>query len=252
MKCVAVIQARMSSSRLPGKVLMPIAGRSMLHMIIDRISRAKLVDEIVVATTINPSDDPIQLEATKCGVRTVRGDEYDVLGRYFSVLQSDPEITEIVRITADCPLVDAEIIDEVISFRRSESADYASNRLPPPWKRTYPLGLDVEVCTAQALTSAVNRATLKFEREHVMPHFYSNPEIFKVSVLDLEEDLSAYRWTVDTEQDLIAVRELVGLCGNEPFNWKTVHGVAAANPWIGEINKNVVHKSVSDEDSRWQ
>jgi spore coat polysaccharide biosynthesis protein SpsF len=252
MKCVAVIQARMTSSRLPGKVLLPIGEKSMLQMIFERISRAQLVDEIVVATTSNSSDDSIESEATKFGIKTVRGDEFDVLDRYFAVLQDNPEISEIVRITADCPLVDPAIIDDVISLRRSENADYASNRLPPPWSRTFPLGLDVEVVTSEALAKAASEAKLKFEREHVMPYFYTNPDKFKVSVMDLDEDFSQYRWTVDTEKDLLAVRELVSLCGKEPFSWRQILEVAKKNPWIGEINQDVLHKSVSDEDSRWK
>lgn len=251
MTCVAIIQARMSSSRLPGKVLQLIEGRTMLEMVVQRLSRSKLLDGIVIATTTDLSDDPLEVFATDSKIEIVRGSSLDVLSRYVSVLDTFPEITEIVRVTADCPFIDPGLVDELIERRRAFDADYVSNRLPPPWKRTYPLGLDVEVCTAEALRSADKHANQPFEREHVMPYLYEVEGRFKIDVLDLEDDLSEYRWTVDTELDLQAVRELAKLCGPEPYSWTDVLEVSKTNPWISEINSDVPHKSVSETDHRW-
>lgn len=251
MTCVAIIQARMASSRLPGKVLREIEGRSMLEMIIERLSRAELLEGIIIATTKDSSDNPLEDFALQSEVEIVRGSALDVLSRYISVLERNPEITEIVRITADCPFVDPELVDELITHRRNINADYVSNRLPPPWKRTFPLGLDIEVCTVEALRLADQNADLLFEREHVMPYLYEVPGRFEIDVIDHKEDLSEYRWTVDTSQDLDAVRELAKRCGPEPYSWEKVLKIARENPWIGEINSQIRHKSVSETDHRW-
>ena len=251
MTCVAVIQARMGSSRLPGKVLEQLGEYSMLEQIIRRIERANHVDQIVVATTTDSSDDQIEELCLRIGIPIIRGDIFDVLSRFNLVIESIPEAEVIVRITADCPFIDPELIDSAIEHLRINNLDFVANRLPPPWKRTFPLGLDVEVCTRNALLKANELASESFQREHVMPYIYREGSEFTYQVLDFAEDLSSYRWTVDTPEDLAAVRELQKLCGPEPYSWLKVLTVAQENPWISEINAQIEHKSVAAVDERW-
>lgn len=251
MSVIAVIQARTGSSRLPGKVLKDVGNVSMLEKIISRIGRSNTVDNIVVATTDDPSDDLIENLCSQMGIAVVRGDTFDVLSRFNSVLDAFPDANIVVRITADCPFVDPELIDDSVQLLRNQNLDFVANRLPPPWKRTFPLGLDVEVCTAQALKIAHNNASEAFQREHVMPYIYRQDSQFSFEIIQLDEDLSHYRWTVDTPEDLEAVRALDQLCGDEPFGWTKVLEVAECHPWISEINSAVEHKSVSEVDTRW-
>lgn len=251
MSVIAVIQARTGSSRLPGKVLKAVGNVSMLEKIISRINRSNTVEKIVVATTDDPSDDLIEELCSEMGIAAVRGDTYDVLSRFNSVINSFPEATIVVRITADCPFVDPELIDDAVQLLRNKNLDYVANRLPPPWKRTYPLGLDVEVCSAEALKVAYKKASEPFQREHVMPYIYRQNSEFSFEIIQLNRDLSNFRWTVDTPEDLEVVKLLDQLCGDEPFGWTKVLEVAESNPWISKINSSIEHKSVSDVDSRW-
>jgi len=195
----------MGASRLPGKVLMDIAGKPMLAWVIERARQSKRIDEIVVATTKEPADEAIAQLCSSKGIRFFRGSTYDVLDRYYQAakyFQADV----IVRLTADCPLLDPEVIDLTISELVNRSLDFATNRLPPPWKRTYPLGLDVEVVSFNALERAWKEAKEPFEREHVLPYLYNEDGRFKISVLNADADYSSQRWTVDTPEDLEVIR----------------------------------------------
>ncbi|WP_181003429.1 cytidylyltransferase domain-containing protein [Microbacterium sp. CJ77] len=247
-----VIQARLGSSRLPAKVLADIDGRSMLQMVIERAGRAHSVDEIVVATTTDSSDDELVQKAQEYGADVIRGDSFDVLARFGTVLDAYPLADPIVRVTADCPFIDAAIIDRLLDLQKQTGADYVSNRLPPPWKRTSPVGLDVEVVRREALEIAIKTATDDHDREHVMPYLYRHPDRFSIVVDDLESDLSTYRWTVDTPEDLQAVREIAHRLGPEPFGWMDVLRVASNNPWIAELNATVTQKAVHEVDGRWE
>jgi len=176
----AIIQARMGSTRLPGKVLKDLEGQTMLSRVVNRTCRASLLDEVIVATTVKPADNLIMTECEKLGIPVFRGDEEDVLDRYYKAAQSyqaDP----IVRITSDCPLIDPEIINLVIeNFLAHEDLDYASNTLPP---RTFPRGLDVEVMTFDALEQAWRGDKNPAWREHVTPYIYRHPEKFKLKAV---------------------------------------------------------------------
>jgi spore coat polysaccharide biosynthesis protein SpsF len=251
MTTAAVIQARWGSSRLPGKVLRHVGDSTMLSRVVTRLRRASTIDRIVVATTIAEGDDAVAAEAAGLDVDVVRGDEFDVLARYGKVLEAFPDIDVVVRVTADCPFVDPDVVDEVVTARRDEGLDFVANRLPPPTARTFPVGLDVEVATRAALLAAVAEATAPHHREHVMPFLYESGDRFAFRVIDLAEDLSSYRWTVDTPEDLQAVNELARLAGPEPFTWREVLAVARAHPWIGQINGDRRQKDVSEVDSRW-
>jgi len=251
-KTVAIIQARMSSSRLPGKVLKEAGGRPILERMVERVQKAQRVDETLVATTTDPSDDAIVEFCVKAGIPYFRGDLLDVLDRYFqAAMFSNADI--VVRLTGDCPLIDPTLIDETITALVEQKADFACNRLPPPLTRTYPIGLDVEVCTFAALNRAWKEAKEKHEREHVMPYLYEQAGRFKVVKVDYSEDYGNLRWTVDTPQDLEFVRAVYARLSNRnDFTWLEVLHLVEANPELAEINSGVKHKSMFDVDERNQ
>lgn len=251
MTAVCVIQARMGSSRLPGKVLMDLVpGEPALQRVVTRVSRATTIDRVIVATTVAPEDDAIEEYVAHLGVTCTRGDVHDVLSRYKEAVDAVPAADVVVRVTADCPFVDPDIIDYLVSDLRSSRCDYVSNRLPPPYARTYPVGLDVEVMSRDALERAAAEAISSHQREHVTPYLYENMEVFAVKVHDLAEDLSGYRWTLDTPADLDALRELARLAGPEPYGWEHILEVARAHPEIGELNRQERQKAVTEVDER--
>jgi spore coat polysaccharide biosynthesis protein SpsF len=251
-KIVAIIQARMTSSRLPGKVMLDIAGYPMLDHVLYRVSKTKLVDEIIVATTTNPADDPIEVFCHEKGFSCFRGSEFDVLDRFYqSALANEADI--IVRITADCPLIDADMIDAMLKSFMDNQVDFAANRLPPPWKRTFPIGLDIEIASFQALENAWKNATTKFEREHVMPYLYEVPERFKTLLIHHEPDYGNRRWTVDTAEDLVLVRRIFQhFSPQRDFGWLEVVELLALNPGWETVNFNVPAKQVDEVDERFQ
>jgi spore coat polysaccharide biosynthesis protein SpsF len=205
---VAIVQARMTSTRLPGKVLMDLAGAPMLEREIDRIRAAATIDEVVVATTVNATDDPVVDLARARGVRVFRGDEHDVLSRYLgAAAEADADV--VVRVTADCPLLDPGVIDRVVRALDRE-ADYASNVV----ERTFPQGLDCEALHRDVLERVGRLATSQPAREHVTWLVYAErPELFvRRDVLD-PEDNSDLSWTVDRPEDLEHVRDLYARFG---------------------------------------
>jgi spore coat polysaccharide biosynthesis protein SpsF len=266
-RVVAIIQGRMSSSRLPGKILADIAGQPMLTRVYTRTSRAKTLDEVIFATTTDASDDPVAEYCDFSGIPFTRGSLFDVLDRYYqTALQAKADV--IVRITADCPVIDPELIDNVVKAVISDqsSADFAANRLPPPWTRTYPIGLDVEACTFKALKKAWKEAKEPQHREHVMPFFYegvklitenrslqtgTSPRGFNITLLHHTTDFGDYRWTVDTPEDLEFMREVYSrLDGRDDFTWKEVLDLVHDNPELPKINADVQHKTLKDIDKR--
>jgi spore coat polysaccharide biosynthesis protein SpsF len=249
-KVVCIIQARMSSSRLPGKVLKDICGYPMLHWVVNRAAKAKLINELIVATTKDNSDDPIIEWCLKHDIKCFRGDAFDVLDRYYQTARNC-RADVIVRITADCPLIDPVLIDEVITVFFNNRVDFAANRLPPPYKRTYPIGLDIEVASFSALEKAWRQARLPYEREHVMPYLYSVKDRFTTFILDAEKNYGDCRWTVDTPEDLEFIRALFNIqncCIN--FTWREVLQTLEENPELENINADIAHKSFRDVDDR--
>lgn len=208
MKTVAIIQARMGSSRLPGKVLADIAGRPMLARVCDRVRRAARVDLCVVATSDQPSDNPVVDLCKREGIACFRGSENDVLDRYHQAAQFH-QAEVVVRVTADCPLIDPAIIDRVIDLFRKGNCDYASNTM----RLTFPDGLDVEAFSASSLRQAWSEATKPSDREHVTP-FLRNSGRFRLAGVENDTDLSALRWTVDEPEDLDFVNRLYKAAGN--------------------------------------
>jgi spore coat polysaccharide biosynthesis protein SpsF len=197
MRKVAVIQARMGSSRLPGKVLMPLAGRPVLDHVVSRVSAAERIDDVMVATSDLPGDDAIE---DYCNARSwicVRGSETDVLSRYAAAVQtSDADI--VARVTSDCPLFSPRILDDMLAAFDPDSTDYMSTNWP---ERTFPVGLDCEIMRAGALLAIAETATDAYEREHVTPHFYRNPDRFRLAGHRCEQSLAHLSITLDTSED---------------------------------------------------
>ena len=195
MKTVAIIQARMGSSRLPGKVLMDLGGQTVLERVVRRVQHCKYVDEIVVATSILPVDDEIVATCGQMDVPVFRGSESDVLDRF--LMAADAHHADIcVRITADCPLIDPGLSDEIIRLFKQANppVDYASNKIP----QSYPRGLDTEVFTIAALKRAWQNASLPYERAHVTIYIYEHPEQFKLLSITSDVERADWRWTLDT------------------------------------------------------
>jgi spore coat polysaccharide biosynthesis protein SpsF len=204
---LAILQARMSSTRLPGKVLEPILGQPMIARQVERLRRSARLDALVVATSLEPSDDPVAAWARSAGVSVHRGALNDVLERFCGVLAAWPQARAVVRLTADCPLADWTVIDELLDLHRAQAADYSSNVLP---ERTFPHGLDAEIVTPEALLAAHGETTDPYDREHVTPFVYRRPERFRTASLTRSPSLAHLRWTVDLPSDLAFVRQVYG------------------------------------------
>lgn len=246
MKVTAIIQARMGSTRLPGKVLMDLGGESVLSRVVQRLRRAKLLDQMVVATSVAAGDDAVTAECDRLGVVCFRGSEDDVLDRYHGAAQAWRS-DAVVRITADCPLIDPEVVDRTIQIFLDEGADYASNSI----RETYPVGMSAEVFTSGALEKAWLEANQKCEREHVTPYFYEHPERFRISSIAAARDYSGYRLTLDTADDLLLLRGVYASFGNrDDMRWQEVVELLERHPELAALNSHVAQKSVH-EASAW-
>lgn len=204
MGVLAIVQARMGSSRLPGKVLKTVEDKALLKYQMDNLRRSKQIDKIVIATTINKKDDEIVSFCELNDYMYYRGSELDVLSRYFNTWKYFYGDI-IVRLTSDCPLIDVNVVDDIIQFYKENEFDYVSNTI----KRTYPRGLDVEIFSNKSLEKAFSEAILERDREHVTPYMYTNPQLFKTGVYKGDIDYSRHRWTVDTEEDFELISNLI-------------------------------------------
>ena len=286
----AIIQARMSSSRLPGKVLRKIAEQPMLAHVVERARQARLVDQVLVATTTDPSDDEIQRFCEARGYPCFRGSLPDVLDRYYQAMTwiaaARPSRADIiVRITADCPLLDPAVVDLTIQtflgnadekrLAGEAAYDFAANRLPPPWTRSLPIGLDTEVCSFAALERAWKEADQRFHREHVMPYLYEgvvltphsptpplslSPTLspspyhvthgvsqrgFRIAQLHHTPDYGALRWTVDTPADLELVQQIFALLAAEK-NLAPAGQTESAFSWLTVLDIIQRHPELAD------
>lgn len=264
-RVVAIIQGRMSSSRLPGKILADIAGQPMLQRVFVRTSRSAAVTETIFATTTDSTDDPVAEYCDFSGIPFTRGSQFDVLDRYYQAAKQT-KADMVVRITADCPVIDPELIDNVVNTLLEDEYDFVCNRLPPPWNRTYPIGLDIEACKFKVLGQAWKEAKEPQHREHAMPYFYEgvklaavnrqlqtgvSPRGFNVALLHHTADFGDYRWTVDTPEDLEFMRQVYSrFDGRDDFSWKDVLDLVHNEPRLMEINAGVKHKTLRDVDKR--
>lgn len=248
---VAIIQARMSSSRLPGKVMKEISGFPMIYHVLNRVSSVKRVNQIVVATTVDTTDDSIAEFCLQNGYNCFRGHSFDVLDRYYQAARKyNADI--IVRITSDCPIIDPEIIDSMVLKFQDSDFDFIANRLPPPWKRTFPIGLDVEIVSFSALEKTWKEADSKFEREHVMPYLYDQPGRFNIQIVDHEPDYGEKRLTVDTPEDLDLIKKIFDYFSPRiDFSWLEVMELFREFPELEKINKDVLAKKVAEVDKRF-
>ncbi len=247
-KIVAIIQARIGSTRLPGKVLREIMGRPMLSFMLERLSFCDLIDEIVIATTTSERDKPIVEFCLKNNISYYRGSENDVLDRFYNTaVESGANI--ILRLTADCPLIDPRIIDKIISqFTKNSNLDYM-NTAP-----TYPEGVDAEIFTFFALEKAWNNAKLNTEREHVTAHIWSNPKEFNFTSLQYSRDLSKYRFTVDEPEDFEVVKSIFVALYKEKgiFHLENIIDYLDSHPDVFKLNQNIkrnegLYKSIEKE-----
>ncbi len=241
----------------------------MLARVAERTSRAQGIDRVLVATSQEQADDPIEVFCIERGYACFRGSLQDVLDRYYQAAASF-SADVVVRITADCPVIDPRVIDQTLDafygngpdlitetepaqlILKSEPVpawDFAANRLPPPWKRTFPIGLDTEVSTFAALEIAWREASQPHQREHVMPFLYEQDQRFRVLLVNHEPDLGELRWTVDTPQDLELLRQVYNrFGGKDDFSWLEVLELFEREPDLAKINAGVLHKNYQEAE----
>lgn len=238
MEILAILQARTSSSRLPGKVLRPILGQPMLFRQIERLRRAETLQAIVVATSDDPSDDALAALCADMGLACHRGSLNDVLARVHGACLRYGPARHVVRLTGDCPLADPAVIDMVVRRHLASGADYTTNALQPTW----PDGLDIEVMTFGALQRAFAEARLPSEREHVTPYITKHPEWFRIEHVRAEQDFSSLRWTVDEPADLEFVAEVYAALypQDNAFDTTAVLGLIARRPELARLNGQIL------------
>jgi len=243
MKTIIVSQARMTSTRLPGKVLLKVLDKSLLEYHIERLQRVKLVDEVIIATTTNLTDDSIVNLCKKLDVKYFRGSEDNVLSRYFKTAELYRART-IVRVTSDCPLIDPQIIDDTIEYylKNINEYDYVSNCT---LDRTFPRGMDTEVFSFKALNEAQYRGKKQIETEHVTPYIHQNPDKFRLGSVINNKNLSKYRWTVDEQADFDLIKIIIEKLypKNKYFTMKDILELFKEYPELNNINKEVRQKT---------
>ncbi len=253
-KTVALVQARMSATRLPGKVLMTIQGKTLLEIEMERLQQAIRLDQIVIATTINPADDAIEALARKKGWAYFRGDENDVLDRFYQAAK-EFKADVIVRITGDCPFHDPRVVDRLAEFylQNTDKYDYASNVEPA----TYPDGMDLWIFPFRTLKKAWKEAKLLSEREHVCPYIWKNPQIFRIGHLSSPVDYSHHRWTVDNAADFDVVKTIYENLYREGeiFHMEDVLQFLEKNPSLKKMNTEEIRdagylKSLREDEQR--
>ena len=238
-KIGCIIQARMGSTRLPGKVMMNVEDQKpVLYFVIKQMQECKLIDKIIVATTTNEEDNQIANYSKNLGIDFFRGSSEDVLDRYYQCAK-EYSVSTIVRIPSDKPLIDPEIVDNVINRFKNNSYDYITNFLP---NSTFPSGTEVEVFSMDALETAFKNAKLPSEKEHVTPYFPNHKNEFKIKHIENSENLSHLRWAVDRIEDLNLVRLIVSKIKKRPVLMDDIIELFRKEPNLIEINKNVNKK----------
>lgn len=241
-----IVQARMTSTRLPGKVLKPVLGKPLLTYLIERLRRAKTADGIVIATTVNAADEPIVELCENLNVPCFRGSEEDVLGRYF-LAAKECGATRVVRVTSDCPLLDPSVLDAVVGFAKAHPEfAYVTNSPEDDALRTYPRGLDVETVPFAALREACEEASEPFEREHVMPFFKKRPDRYPARLISYAGGRVVARLPVDTPEDFELVKRILETLypSNKNFTFEDVIHVLRKNPGWECLNSHVEQKKL--------
>lgn len=246
MNIVCIIQARTTSSRLPNKVLLPLpygSNKIVLEQVINRVRESKLINNIVVATTTNETDNPIENLCKDLGVVCSRGSEENVLSRYYQAAKEN-NADMIIRITSDCPCIDAEVIDELIRYHIVNKNDFSSNNQI----HSYPHGLDAEIVNFNTLETAFRNATEIYEKEHVMPYIYkTHPEQYKIGVLQDKENNHNIRVTLDTEEDytlLCLVYDYLYQIKKDQFKKNDIINLFKEKPYLYKINNQIIQKKV--------
>lgn len=241
LRTILIVQARMGSTRLPGKILKEILEKPLLSYQLERLRKVKKADVVVIATTTNPSDHAVVDFCHLEQIPLFRGSEDDVLDRYFQAAKSFGADV-VVRVTGDCPLIDPKVIDQVIDFyiKNYPNYQYVTNTL----ERTFPRGLDVEVISFEALEKAAKEANLPREREHVTPYIYSHPDLFSLGSVTHISNESNHRWTVDTEEDFqLITKILTALYPTKPdFTMDDVLDLLKHHPEWSKINAHIEQK----------
>ena len=242
MTTLAIIQARMGSSRLPGKVLMDLCGTSVLARVVGRLGRSQEITQIVVATTSAPADDAIVHGCERLQVSCFRGAEDDVLGRYYECARTYPA-NAIVRITSDCPLIDPTW------WMRPSACSGTSTRTTRAMLFPAPILVDLipKFSLPPLWTAPGERPVNLYEREHVTPYFYEHPKTFRMASVSGAVDYSRYRWTVDTREDLELLRAIYSrFDGDDDFSWQDVIALMKREPELAELNSQVLQKSLRE------
>lgn len=247
MKVVAIIQSRMGSTRLPGKSMAEVCGKPLLAHVIARVGKARRVHTLMVATTEDREDSRIAEFCADQNTPCYRGSVNDVLDRYFQAALSQ-KADVIVRITGDCPLIDAQVVDATIDEFLKGDCDYAANVLPP----TFPDGLDTEVFSMETLEKAWREAKLSSEREHVTPYIYKHPELFRLRNHANAQDLSHMRWTVDQAADLELIRIILDRPGGIDLSMQDIVELFKNDPQLAQVNAGIQRnegyaKSIAEE-----
>lgn len=247
MGVLCIIQARLGSTRLPGKVLKELSGKSVLEHVIYRVSKSNLIDQIIVATTTNKEDDKIVDECFKIGVNYYRGDENNVLSRYYETA-FDKGYETIIRITSDCPLIDPKIIDNMIRYFNNENEKYQLDYLSNSLKETFPRGFDVEIFTFNSLKEAYENATLEYEKEHVTPYIYLNQDKFTIKNYYNSNKYQNYRLTLDTYEDYLVIKNIYDNIYKEDsmFFYEDIISYLNQYPEIANINQHIKQKKLGE------
>jgi spore coat polysaccharide biosynthesis protein SpsF len=242
-KTAAIIQARMGSTRLPGKVMKDLKGKPVLWHVIERVKQAENIDQIIIATTTHRRDEIIFEKAKEWGVKAYRGSEEDVLERYYEAA-NNYETDTVVRITSDCPLIDPHVIDEIVKYYNNNDYTLVTNAGSDLNNRTYPRGLDTEVFSFEVLEKAYKNVEKKYQREHVTPYIYENyNDIFYYKN---NKDLSNYRLTLDTKEDFELIKILYDKLyqGEHDFYLNEIIEVLNKNKELLKINQKIKQKEL--------
>jgi len=242
-KVICISQARMTSSRLPGKILREVCGRSLLDYHVSRLRASQEIDILIIATTVNSTDDVIENYCTEKNVGCVRGCEDDVLSRYYQAMKGQ-NADIIVRVTSDCPLIDPMLVDHLITYFKAHRDQYDYVTFG---RENFPRGLDAEVFSREALESAYHLGQEDFQREHVTPYIYRDKSQFRCGIYPSQDVSGHHRWCVDEPRDFELIEKMLSaLDGTDDFTWQDCRALFDVNPEWFDINSAVNQKKLGE------